>query len=489
MSNQPLSTAFLAKYSRCSHETASIRRVDGDSKHKSGLFELPWPCSPEELLAGWPRDRRLVTLFSGDSENTAGRWCLFSEPSSRVCLGKLASLANLRETLATRCAPRAASPDEPPFRSGWIGRISYEFGAVIDAAMRRSPPNPPSPDIAAWPIAEFHRCDWVIAFDRLHSRWWFCGDPDSPIPPLGPAPRADFVAGPFSPATSQREYVDIVNRARRYIHDGDCYQVNLTHSLTGPFSGSPRAFFLALCEHARPLFGTYQESDDLRTRRVIASASPELFLDFHAATRRVTTRPMKGTRACTSLVEELRNNTKERAELNMIIDLMRNDLGRVCTIGSINVSTPRAVETHGDPSNSLLQATATVVGDVCDRFDRVDLLAATFPGGSITGAPKIRAMQIIDELENSARGPYCGAHGFFDDDGSCSLGMTIRTACITGELSPRPDHYDHATLRYGIGAGIVADSDPDREWIETLDKARVLLAAAADCNSHAGHSN
>lgn len=485
MSNQPLSTAFLAKYSRCSHETASIRRVEGDSLDKSGLIELEWPCSPEELLAGWPRDRRLVSLFSGSAEHASGRWCFFSEPSSRVCLGKLASLSNLRDIIQQRRTPRVVNDDEPPFRSGWIGRISYEFGGVLESAMQPSLCKSALPDVAAWPIAEFHRCDWIIAFDRLRRRWWFCGDPDAAVPPLGPAPRADFLAGPFTPSSTSEHYIDMVNRARRYIHDGDCYQVNLTHSMSGPFSGSPRSFFLALCDHARPLFGTYQESEDLTHRRVMASVSPELFLDYRSSTRRVTTRPMKGTRPHASLAEDLIHNTKERAELNMIIDLMRNDLGRVCDVGSVSVSTPRAVESHGAPAIGLLQATATVVGDLDARFDHVDLLAAAFPGGSITGAPKIRAMQIIAELESSSRGPYCGAHGFFDDDGSCCLGMTIRTACITGEISDRPDHFENATLRYGIGAGIVADSDPHCEWLETLDKARVLHAAATA--SHASH--
>jgi para-aminobenzoate synthetase/4-amino-4-deoxychorismate lyase len=193
---------------------------------------------------------------------------------------------------------------------------------------------------------------------------------------------------------------------------------------------------------------------------------------------RVSTRPMKGTRTGAAAAADLRNNEKEQAELTMIVDLMRSDLGRVCLPGSITVDSPRDIETHA--GGTLLQATATVSGQLRPDATIPELLAATFPGGSVTGAPKIRAMQIINRLEREARGQYCGAVGFVSLCGTSAFNIAIRTAAITGPTDHgqidgfRPS----ANLTYGVGAGIVADSDPDAEWQETLDKAKVLLDLA-----------
>jgi para-aminobenzoate synthetase component 1 len=226
--------------------------------------------------------------------------------------------------------------------------------------------------------------------------------------------------------------------------------------------------------------------------------SPELFLEFDAATRRVTTRPMKGTRPGNADPAELEASPKDRAELNMIIDLMRNDLGRVCRFGSVRVESVRTIEGHGQSSPphlltcspaheppsrnrspALWQATGTVTGELHEGLDACDLLGAAFPPGSVTGAPKIRAMQIIDELEPVARGPYCGCIGWIGDDGSAAFSVAIRTALITGTAGDRsPDWIEDGVLDYSVGAGIVADSDPESEWRETLDKAGVLEVGA-----------
>ncbi|HRQ72785.1 MAG TPA: chorismate-binding protein [Phycisphaerales bacterium] len=256
---------------------------------------------------------------------------------------------------------------------------------------------------------------------------------------------------------------------------GDAYQVNLAHVLRGRFTGSTRDLYAALAAAARPEHGAYVESAPGPTRWAVLSLSPELFLSFDPATRRVVTRPMKGTRPAHADPDELMHAPKDRAELAMIVDLMRNDLGRVCDFGSIRVDVPRRIERHATGAAGVLQATATVSGTLRGGVTLGGLLAATFPPGSVTGAPKVRAMRIIDSLEGFRRGPYCGATAVIDDAGRAVLSVAIRTAVVTGRADATGLFTD-AAFEYAVGAGIVADSDPEAEWRETLDKAGPLRA-------------
>jgi para-aminobenzoate synthetase component 1 len=193
-----------------------------------------------------------------------------------------------------------------------------------------------------------------------------------------------------------------------------------------------------------------------------------LFLSFDPATRELVTRPMKGTRPAGGAAA-LSESPKDRAELAMIVDLMRNDLGRVCRLGSVRVDEARVIERHGTGPSEIVQATATVRGEVPAGASAWDVLRGTFPGGSVTGAPKIRAMQIIDELEPVARGPYCGAMGFVSDSGHMAFNLAIRTALISGHGDVRGRI--EGEVSYSVGAGIVADSRAEEEWEETLQKA------------------
>jgi len=250
---------------------------------------------------------------------------------------------------------------------------------------------------------------------------------------------------------------------------------------------------------AEPWYGGYVESPD--RRRSVLSISPELFLEVDPVSRRVVTRPIKGTLPADHSPEQLRNSDKDRAELVMIVDLMRNDLGRLCEFGSVRVEQAQRIERHGGAGvhsgSGVLHGVATVTGTLRAGTTLADLLAATFPAGSVTGAPKIRAMEIIDELEPVRRGPYCGTLGFIGEDGRCCFNVGIRTASIMSGTSSgagvtplhRPDACvtdsqsrttaspvrgsDHVigTVDYSVGAGIVADSEPKSEWRETEAKA------------------
>lgn len=285
---------------------------------------------------------------------------------------------------------------------------------------------------------------------------------------------------------SMNSYLSMVTRAKDYIAAGDVYQVNLTHPITVPFTGSSASLARHLFNSTNPEQGSYtcfdsQSDDGPTTRHAIISLSPESFLTYSPSTNTLTTTPMKGTSPASTNPEDLYHSEKDRAELNMITDLMRNDLTRVSIPASVKVTNPRQITTH---HNSVHQATSTITSTPKPNTTLTDILRATFPPGSITGAPKIRAMQIIHELEStiqpSDRGPYCGSTIALAPSNTNSLAqfdasVNIRTLHIQGTPSPlSPDTFESATLTYRTGAGIVADSDPESEWLETLTKARIL---------------
>ncbi len=453
------------------------------------------------MLAAWPRDRWLAALISS-GQGERDRWSIIAQPAAAVpVIGGRDSGGQGRLLLHPRLAiPRDVSvpidPDRPPFVGGWIASLRYELGGVIEPASGVTG--------EGWNAMWFW-CPSALAYDHLKNIWWWVRSAEpvpgvTPIVPESewptyqppapePTPSADFRVGELATSITQEMYVQRVRSALEHIAAGDIYQVNLTHSLRGSFEGSSRAMMLRLLQRARPWYGSYVEYplDHSGAREAIASASPEMFLSI-TREGRITTRPMKGTRAgsTAAAADELAASEKERAELTMIVDLMRNDLGRVCMPGTIQVDEPRAIEQHATGTeqapgaSALLQATATVSGQLRRQTTLGDVLAATFPGGSVTGAPKIRAMQIIKQLEGEPRGQYCGCLGFISDCGNAAFSIAIRTASMRGPVAPEAlDAFQPGSaISYGVGAGIVADSDPEAEWRETLDKAGVLLEAA-----------
>jgi len=355
---------------------------------------------------------------------------------------------------------------------GWVLALSYELGRDLEpAAQHHAGPGRQS----RWPRVCLQRVEGAYRCDHATGEWSVEGDastlPDLTLPRADPHGAEGFETGEPVSDPGRAGYLSAARRVLEYIRAGDIYQANLAHRITAPFSGSARMLFAALAESADPWHGAYLETDTDSHRLAWCSASPELFLDYDPATRTITTRPMKGTQPIGGDPRLLERSAKERAELAMIVDLMRNDLGRVAEYGSVRVSTPRAIERHAD---SVRHTTATVRATLRREFGPADLIAACFPAGSITGAPKVRAMQIIDELETAARGPWCGSIGFLGDDGSLSLSVAIRTAAVHGSPAAGLGSFDHATLDYWAGAGLVADSVPEREWDETLLKAEVL---------------
>jgi len=260
---------------------------------------------------------------------------------------------------------------------------------------------------------------------------------------------------------TKEEYISTIKKAIEYILAGDIFQVNLSQRFHTKLKVPPWQLYKYL-HHINPVpFGNYLDFKEI----VILGASPESFLKLRG--RHVETRPMKGTRPRGRTLEEgmrlkkdLVESVKDKAELAMIVDMERNDLGRVCELGSIKVSEPRVIETY----ETVYQTTGTVEGTLRSDKDRMDLLKACFPGGSITGAPKVRAMEIIDELEPTRRSVYTGSVGYLSFSGEMHLNIVIRTILIKNDMA-----------YFQVGGGILADSIPEKEYEETLDKARALL--------------
>ena len=273
--------------------------------------------------------------------------------------------------------------------------------------------------------------------------------------------RSDWPVSKLTSNTARESFIDKVIRAKEYINAGDIYQINLSHRLELECHHDCFDFYARLMDVSPAPYSAYLNFKDFQ----IASASPESFLRLSG--RHIRTRPIKGTRPRSSdpqkdaqLTYELQSSPKELAELVMITDLLRNDLGMICDYGSISV--PELVRLERYPQVQHL--VSTVEGTLRKSISHSQALAACFPGGSITGTPKLRAMQIIDELEPIARGPYTGAIGFIGFNQESHLSITIRTGFKT-----------NGKLYFNVGAGIVADSDPEAEYDETMAKGRGFI--------------
>lgn len=370
------------------------------------------------------------------------------------------------------------------FCGGWIGHFSYELGRYIERLPEKAV------DDLRIPLIRLCFYDRVIAYDHHAGTFWIVAlelpddsesaekktaalerllDQSRKVQPAEP-PGVDIENLDFTNVRRNMmrdRYLDAVRRIKRYIRDGDIYQANFSHRFEQPFHGRPVRFFHWQNRHNPSGYAAYLDAGDFQ----IVSASPEMFITIHNGL--IRTKPIKGTRPRINASDEqtarlnaeqfneLLTSEKEQAELNMIIDLERNDVARICKPGTRRVIQPRTIETYP----TVFHAVATVGGELCSDLTFSDVLKAMFPGGSITGAPKIRSMEIIDELEPTARGVYTGAIGFVGLDGTVCLNIAIRTAIIT-----------NGSAFVQTGGGIVADSDPQAEWDETITKARALWA-------------
>lgn len=366
-------------------------------------------------------------------------------------------------------------PDLPPFQGGVVGYLSYELARSLEHLPTAAQDDLNFPDL----MMGFY--DVVVSFDHHQRRTWIIssGFPigdlshaqqrlawmDHLIKTLRPLENnTAFEVGNLYNPFDQDTYPPQVQKVIDYIYAGDIYQANLTRRYEGSYQGDPFALYTRLRERNPAPFSAYIKDQ----HHVIASASPERFLKLTNC--QVETKPIKGTihRDLVDpiqdqrLAQQLAASEKDRAENLMIVDLMRNDLSRVCQSGSVQVPKLLEIESFA----TVHHLVTTVTGILDDNKSAIDLLKATFPGGSITGAPKIRAMEIIAELEPTYRGVYCGSIGYIGFDGSMDTSIVIRTFLLTDDK-----------LTFQVGGGIVADSDPLAEYEETLTKAAGLKKA------------
>lgn len=302
----------------------------------------------------------------------------------------------------------------------------------------------------------------ALIYRHADRSWVELGDLAGQLAP-GPVPAAAHRPR-FEPSMGRAQFCAMVERALEYIAAGDIYQVNLSHRMEAAWEGDPFAFYEALRHYSPAPYAAYLQMEG----RAVLSSSPELFLRMSG--RSIRTRPIKGTRprrasqhADEKSAYDLITSPKEIAELVMITDLERNDLGQVCEFGSVAVAELLKLERF----EQVFHLVSTVEGQLREGVDQVQALRACFPGGSITGAPKKRAREIIAELEPVGRGLYTGAIGWLGFNGVSEFNIAIRTAVV-----------EAGRAHFHVGAGIVADSVPEQEWQETLDKAAGLLMAA-----------
>jgi para-aminobenzoate synthetase component I len=453
---------------------------------KPELKEIAWTRPADQIFAGLCDRRGAFLLDSALEAGGLGRYSFigfdpfltFRAADGLINLSRTDGeedfrgepLTELKKLLAKyRCEPTP----EIPFPGGAVGFLSYEFGASLERVKSSAADDVGTPEV------EFGFYDGVIMFDSVARRMFLVACPVAKYAAVTifrrlemtlaegqrrPAPTmSKTVSNGLKAAMTKPEYLQAIARIKDYIAAGDVYQVNLTQRFDAPLTCHPYALFQKLRQRSPAPFACYLNGGELQ----VVSSSPERFL--RVTDGRVETRPIKGTRprgktpeADARLRDELATSVKDRAELLMIVDLERNDLGRVCEPGSIQVDELYKVETHP----TVHHLVANVSGKLRAGSDVVDCIRAALPGGSITGAPKIRSMQIIDELERTRRGVYTGAVGYLGFDGGCDLNIAIRTIICA-----------HGRAYYHVGGGIVWDSEPEAEFQETLDKGAAMRAA------------
>ena len=358
-----------------------------------------------------------------------------------------------------------------PFNGGAIGYFAYDLGRRIEKLPVLAADEEQLADMA---IGIYR---WAVIVDHQQRQTWLAGydlDNDlqsSLIAEFSSLPETaavnDFkVLQPPCSNMDKAAYAGAFAKIKNYLQEGDCYQVNLTQRFASPCQGDPWFAYRVLRQINAAPFSAYLNYPDVQ----VLSSSPERFLQVR--NNQVETKPIKGTRPRKQLtaddkqqIADLAASEKDRAENLMIVDLLRNDIGKTCKDGSVKAPVLFAVETFA----TVHHLVSTVTGQLAPGQQAVDLLRSCFPGGSITGAPKIRAMEVIEELEPNRRGIYCGAIGYIGFDGNMDTNIVIRTLV-----------HNHGTIRFWAGGGIVNDSVMDAEYQECFDKAGALLQLLAE---------
>jgi len=440
-------------------------------------YAIPIPYrDPVEAFQGFAGDPVAALLDSAAKAGGRGRYAYIAADPFQI-MSATSDDGNPFAALdqALKLFRLRNDPALPPFQGGAVGFLGYEMGRYLENLPAEKAAGLDLPDMC------FGLYDTVCAFDTRTRQAWVvaCNVSDGrpgaemraqkmaeKIAAQPPLPDLDWtLSGVWTAELSRDVYQGMVKRALGYIHAGDIFQANITQRLLADLPSGLDHFMLyrRLRSLSPAPFGAYL---GVGPGAAIASASPERFLSLDQSGH-VTTRPIKGTRPRGQtpdeddrLARDLVSSEKDMAENLMIVDLLRNDLSRVCRLGSVGVSELARLESFANVHHLVSEVHGTLFPNV----NAVDLLRATFPGGSITGAPKIRAMEIINELEPARRGAYCGAVAWIGFDGAMDSSIIIRTLAIKDGV-----------VAAQAGGGIVADSDPAAEYDEAMDKVWPLL--------------
>jgi para-aminobenzoate synthetase component 1 len=431
------------------------------------LANLPWLAWLDSAAPGIGASGRYDILVADPfvTLRTRGGTTQIEHRGAAVATSARPPLELLRELLGDVEAPAAGLP----FAGGAVGYFGYDFGRRFERIPSVAIADIDMPDLAVGVY------DWAVVVDREARRTWLAGygrdartfanwselEARLAGPPVADPPAFRVLAPPRA-NLPRAAYAEAFRRVQEHIRRGDCYQVNLTQRFDAPVDGDAWHAYLRLRAINPAPFAAYL---DLPYGK-IACSSPERFLQLRGD--HVETKPIKGTRPRSgdpardrALASELRLSMKDRAENVMIVDLLRNDLGKCCVPGSVRATKLFDVESFA----SVHQLVSTVEGQLAPGKHALDLLGACFPGGSITGAPKVAAMQIIEQVEPQRRSVYCGAIGYVGFDGNMDTNIAIRTLVQRGDR-----------VFTWAGGGIVADSNIDAEYQESFDKAAAMLA-------------
>ncbi len=440
---------------------------------------LPYFQDSAALFAMLAHESWAIFLDSGYPYSSQGRYDIFAaQPvttfNTRKQITTIKHLGKTSESkqnpfilLKSYLPPVVDSANNLPFNGGLLGYFAYDLARYLEKLPQLALDTENIPDMAVGIY------NWAVVVDHQQQQSWLVGrDLDvaqqqqlqqqfSQLPAIPTATEFKVLSKPKSNLTAQA-YQQAFEKIKYYLTAGDCYQINLTQRFSSPCSGDLWTLYQALRQANPAPFGAYFKHPELQ----ILSASPERFLQVQAA--QVETKPIKGTRPRKAdavenqaEIDALRHSTKDQAENVMIVDLLRNDISKTCVTGSVAVTKLFAIETYATVHHLVSTITATLQ----PQKHALDLLHHCFPGGSITGAPKIRAMEIIEELEPQRRGVYCGSLGYIGFNGNMDTNIAIRTFV----------HSD-SEIRFWAGGGIVYDSTVAAEYQESFDKAAAMLS-------------
>ena len=444
--------------------------------HTCLLLPLTYQTNPAYYFQRIHAQTGAVLLDSGYPVSQRGRFDILSAQPLKTITPQLneqvdAFRQRCQALLQQLSLCHAPTEIELPFTGGLIGYLTYEFNSLAQCTQNES--------LASAAVGLYN---WAVISDHQLQRCWLMCHPSlgaerqSELLSLFTStaalqPTAAFTLNsPFTAQINAQRYRDDLERIHNYIAAGDCYQVNYTQRFNSTYQGDAWHAYNSLREHCPTPFASFIR---VNQQQAIVSLSPERFLQVRQG--QVESRPIKGTRARSAapaqdqaLSDDLLASPKDRAENLMIVDLLRNDLGRYCTPGSIRVPELFALESYPNVHHMV----SSVTGTLAKPYNALDVLIGSFPGGSITGAPKRRAMQIISELEASVRSIYCGSIFYLDTRGEMDSSITIRTLLA-----------NHGAISCWGGGGIVYDSNIDDEYQESIQKVQVLMSALEELHT------